>query len=224
MLTYSAADFEDFREPRPDLPTSLADLNEVVGDLVETAGRSDSTRPTTSRSRSSSTCSKRSTATSPSTACMVLRSRRNRDEPATSNASRRSAAASPSSTVWRTRASTSSTATAQGRGTHASGRRNSADGTPSRGRHRRHSSRQPQPVVLPVVARHRKDGRRALAVPGGQPRASRTALRLYTQPVRRTRRRREQGALAVGQYADLAVLSDNYFEVDAETINGIGPC
>ena len=33
MLTYSAADFEDFLEPRPDLP-ALADLNAVVGHLA----------------------------------------------------------------------------------------------------------------------------------------------------------------------------------------------
>src|SRR6201988_4454412 len=34
MLTYSAADFEDFLEPRPDLPAALADLNAVVGHLA----------------------------------------------------------------------------------------------------------------------------------------------------------------------------------------------
>ena len=34
MLTYSAADFEDFLEPRPELPASLADLNAVVGHLT----------------------------------------------------------------------------------------------------------------------------------------------------------------------------------------------
>ena len=34
MLTYSAADFEDFLEPRPELPAALADLNAVVGHLA----------------------------------------------------------------------------------------------------------------------------------------------------------------------------------------------
>ena len=34
MLTYSAADFEDFLEPRPEIPAALADLNAVVGHLA----------------------------------------------------------------------------------------------------------------------------------------------------------------------------------------------
>jgi predicted amidohydrolase YtcJ len=53
---FSAADFEDFLEPRPDLPDRLeADLERVVRSWRETGGRSGSTRPTTSRSRGSRT-------------------------------------------------------------------------------------------------------------------------------------------------------------------------
>ena len=55
MLVFSAADFEDFLEPRPDLPASMEEeLDEVVRLLAaEHAGRSACTPPTTSRSRAS---------------------------------------------------------------------------------------------------------------------------------------------------------------------------
>jgi hypothetical protein len=45
------------------------ELEKVVRHLVASAGRSACTRPTTNRSRACSTCSRRSTARSPSTAC-----------------------------------------------------------------------------------------------------------------------------------------------------------
>ena len=68
MLVYSAADFEDFLVPRPDMPAGMErDLEAVVRCSRATAGRSGCTRPTTRRSRALSTCSSGSTATCRST-------------------------------------------------------------------------------------------------------------------------------------------------------------
>jgi hypothetical protein len=48
MLVFSAADFEDFRQPRPDMaPEMEGELEEVVRVLARTAGRGACTRPMT---------------------------------------------------------------------------------------------------------------------------------------------------------------------------------
>jgi predicted amidohydrolase YtcJ len=52
MLVYSAADFEDFLEPRPDVPATMEeDLYAVVRLLAEKRCRSACTRPTIKPSR-----------------------------------------------------------------------------------------------------------------------------------------------------------------------------
>ena len=51
MLVFSAADFEDFLEPRPDLPPVWSRSSRPwSGTWSRIAGRSACTRPTTSRS------------------------------------------------------------------------------------------------------------------------------------------------------------------------------
>ncbi len=69
MLVFSAADFEDFRQPRPDMPPEMeGELEEVVRILVpRTAGPGACTPPMTRRSPARSTCSRRSTRRSRST-------------------------------------------------------------------------------------------------------------------------------------------------------------
>ena len=59
-LVFSAADFEDFLEPRPDLPASMEqELKLVVTLLAKIAGRSGSMQLMTNPSRALSTCTKR---------------------------------------------------------------------------------------------------------------------------------------------------------------------
>jgi predicted amidohydrolase YtcJ len=59
MLVFSAADFEDFRQPRPDMPAEMeGELEEPsCASSPKTAGRGACTRPTTRPSRARSTCS-----------------------------------------------------------------------------------------------------------------------------------------------------------------------
>ncbi|UMX64317.1 hypothetical protein MJ588_06570 [Klebsiella pneumoniae] len=61
MLVFSAADFEDFLQPRPDLPQGMQDeLERVVRHLVEhQAGRSACMPPTMSPSAGCWTCLRR---------------------------------------------------------------------------------------------------------------------------------------------------------------------
>jgi hypothetical protein len=70
MLVFSAADFEDFLEPRPELAAGMeTNWKRWCATWWSSAGPSACMRPTTNRSRACSTCSKRSTARFPSTAC-----------------------------------------------------------------------------------------------------------------------------------------------------------
>ena len=110
MLVFSAADFEDFLEPRPDLPDTLeAELEAVVRLLVaeplavpsaRDVQRVDRALPERIRARQRARF--RSTACAGSST--IARPSRKR----TSTACARSAAASRSSTAWPFRASTSS--------------------------------------------------------------------------------------------------------------------
>ena len=113
MLVFSAADFEDFREPRPDMPPEMErELEAVVAHLAQKRW------PFRLHATYDETISR----------ALDVFERVNRDVPfdglhwffdhaetispsSPSTASRRSAAASPSSTAWRTRANTSSSAT-----------------------------------------------------------------------------------------------------------------
>ena len=115
MLVYSAADFEDFLEPRPDLPPD-------DGGASLTRGRAHPGReplavpPARHLRRDDRPLPRRLRGGEPGRAvrrpALVLRPRRDDLASGTSSGSRRSAAASPCSTAWPTRASTSSTATA----------------------------------------------------------------------------------------------------------------
>ena len=113
MLVFSAADFEDFREPRPDLPATLeGELASVVRFLAEQrwpfrihATYDESiTRVLDVYEQGTAKCR--------STACTGSSITRKPSRRATSIACARSAAASPSSTAWPTRANSSPHATA----------------------------------------------------------------------------------------------------------------
>jgi predicted amidohydrolase YtcJ len=111
MLVYSAADFEDFLEPRPELPVRMEpDLSAVVRLLAKERGLSGCMRLTTKRSLGRSTCWRRSIARSRSPACTGSSTTPRPFRRATSIASAPWTAASRSSTAWLTRASASSSA------------------------------------------------------------------------------------------------------------------
>lgn len=58
MLVFSAADFEDFRQPRPDMPPEMEpEFEAVVPSWSRTAGPGGCTPPTTRRSAGPSICS-----------------------------------------------------------------------------------------------------------------------------------------------------------------------
>jgi hypothetical protein len=100
MLVFSAADFEDFREPRPELgPEMGTELADVVACSSGTVGLGGCTPPTTRRSRVRSTRSNRSTARCPSAACIGSWTIARPSATATSIGLLRLAAASPFSTA-----------------------------------------------------------------------------------------------------------------------------
>src|SRR5436190_11662595 len=108
MLVYSAADFEDFLEPRPDMPPAMeSELKAVIRHLVEnrwpfrlhttyeeTINRALNVYEEINREIHSTACIGFSTTVKPF-------------RTATSSGSKRSAAASPCRTAWRFRANTS---------------------------------------------------------------------------------------------------------------------
>jgi len=112
MLVFSAADFEDFRQPRPDMPVTMEDqLEGVIRVLAENPGRGGCTRPTTKRSVERSTSSRRCTVTFPSLDSTGSSTMPKRSASIRSSASRRSRVASRCSTEWHTRANTSRSVT-----------------------------------------------------------------------------------------------------------------
>ena len=222
MLVFSAADFEDFLEPRPDLPTTMeAELTEVVTLLAKNrwpfrlhATYDETIAPLPRRLRGGE----------PGRAvrrpALVLRPRRDdlrAEHRAGQGARRRHRRAAPHGLP--------------GRVLHRplrreGGRAHSArsaemlqDGRPGRRGHRRHARRQLQPVGLAVLAGHGK-------TVGGTPlypeanRLDRTeALRRYTSgSAWFSGEEDEEGPIEVGQLADLAVLSADYFSVPEEEI------
>ena len=225
MLVFSAADFEDFREPRPELgpemegelesrdpdagrePLAVADARDLRRDDRSRPGRLRAGHPRDSVRRPA----------------LVLRPRRDDQPDATSIASRRSAAASPCSTGWPIRASTSWPATA-----------------PRRPRRRRRSSGC-WPQGIPVGA-----GTDATRVASYNPWVSlswlvtgKTVGGLSLYPVANTLDREQalrlwtesntwfsseggkKGLIKIGQLADLAVLSEDYFTVPEDAIAGL---
>ena len=86
-------------------------------------------------------------------------------------------------------------------------------GIPGRRRHRRHARGELQPVGLPLLAEHRADRRRPVALPRGEPPGAGGGTRLYTRQRLVLERERGRGTLAAGQLADLAVLTEDYFTV-----------
>ena len=134
---------------------------------------------------------------------------------ATSSASRRSAAASRSSTAWRTRASTSSIATAREAAAHA---------PPIRAHARRRACRSAPAPTRPASPATTRGSRSywlvtgktvggTVALPRGEPaRSHGGAAPLHRRAARGSpARRTKKGAIAPGQLADLAVLSADYF-------------
>jgi len=114
MLVFSAADFEDFLEPRPDLPEKLeGELGRVVSFLAETVGPSACTRPTRSRSPDFSTFSKESTGMPRWTVCIGFSTIAKRFPIEILSESKHSAAALPFNIEWPFRANTSWIAMAQ---------------------------------------------------------------------------------------------------------------
>ena len=114
---FSAADFEDFREPRPDMPPEMeAELEAVVRILVQNRWpwRLHATYDETI-SRALDVVRAREPRHAARRACTGSSTTRRRSRSGPSIGSRRWAAASPCSTAWPTRANTSSSATAHAR-------------------------------------------------------------------------------------------------------------
>jgi predicted amidohydrolase YtcJ len=114
MLVFSAADFEDFRQPRPDMPPQMEDeLEQVVRNPgaapLALAPARDLRRNHRARARCLREGRPRDSAEWTE---LVLRSCRDPSRTGRSTASPRSAAALPCSIAWPTRASTLSSATA----------------------------------------------------------------------------------------------------------------
>ena len=225
MLVYSAADFEDFRVERPDMPPSME------GDLEarrsrcwrRTAGRGGCMRPTTRRSRARSTCSRRSTGTYRSTACTGSSIMRRRSMIAISTGSPSSAVASRCSTAWLTRASISSNAT-------ATARPNARHPFGACWKWACRSAPEPMRRAWPHTIRgFRSPGSspaRHWAAWRIYPAANRldreTALRLWTEAnAWFSTETGKKGQIKEGQLADLAVLSDDYFSVPEDAIQDI---
>ena len=171
MLTFSAADFEDFLEPRPDLPPSLeADLPGVVRFLVENRW------PFRLHATYDESIGR----------FLDIFEAVNRDVPfaglhwffdhaetVTHRNLERIKALGGGIAVQHRMAYQGEYFVEplrgeEGRG-HAPGGRDAEDGPAGLGGDRRHPGRQLQPVGLPVLAGHGQDGRRAVALPGGEP-------------------------------------------------------
>ncbi len=114
MLVYSAADFEDFRVERPDMPPSMEAISSRSSACSPSInGRGDCMPPTTKRSAARWTYTRRSRRTFRLTVSTGFSITPKRSATATSTGSRRSAAGSRYSTAWPTRASISSSAMAR---------------------------------------------------------------------------------------------------------------
>ena len=169
MLVYSAADFEDFKVERPDMPPEMeGELESVVRILAQNRWpwRLHATYDETI-SRSLDVFEKVN-AEIPLEACTGSSTMPRRSATSRSTASPSSAAASPSSTGWPIRANISSSATAERRRTHAADQAHHGCGREDLGRHRCHPRRVLRPLGLDRVARHRQDPGRLAALSGTQ--------------------------------------------------------
>ena len=170
MLVYSAADFEDFLEPRPDMPPVMeSELKAVIRHLVEnrwpfrlhatydeTITRALNVYEEINREIPFAVCTGSS---------IIAR----RSRTATSKGSKRLAAVSRSNTAWRFKASISSIATAQSKRAHAA---DSPDVRVGRAGGRGHGCdprRELQSFCRALLARHGQDCRRHCALSGKQP-------------------------------------------------------
>ena len=179
MLAFSAADFEDFLEPRPDL-VRLARSGAEAGRA--TAGRTPLAVPSArDLRRDDQPLPQRVRGGQPrrsrSTGCAGSSITPRRSPTATWNACGPWAAASRSSIAWPTRANISSTAT-EPRPPHARrrSRKHAGAGHSRRRRDRRHARGQLQPLGLAVLDGGGQNGRRHAAVSAEQPAGPRRRL------------------------------------------------
>ena len=101
-------------------------------------------------------------------------------------------------------------------------RADAGDGSPRRRRHRRDARRVLQSVGLALLAGHRPHGRWHALYPAANQLDRETALRLWTETnTWFSNESGKKGQIKVGQLADLAVLSDDYFAVPGEAIPDI---
>jgi predicted amidohydrolase YtcJ len=224
MLVFSAADFEDFLEPRPDLAEGMEDeLERVVRHLVsnrwpfrlhatydESISRMLDVFEKVNRDIPSMACTGSSTTPRPSPR-------------ATSSASRRWAAASPSSTAWPSRANTSSTATVPRRPSHPPVKMLEMGVPVGAGTDAtRVASYNPWTALYWLVSgrtgRHQAVWHRR--PPAARDRAG-TVDRRQRLVLQRTG---QEGPIQAGQLADLAVLSADFFSVHEDEIKASNRC
>ena len=222
MLVFSAADFEDFLEPRPDMPPAMeGELEAVVRILAENRwpfrlhATYDETIP-----RFLDVFEEVNRDDPVRRPALVLRPRRDDLRPqhrAHQSARRRHRRPAPHGLPGRV---LRRALRREGRRAHAADPPHAGDGRSRRRRHRRHARRQLQPVGVAVLARHRQDGRRTRALSGGQPPRPRGgAAALHRRAAAGSPAEDgKKGSIALGQLADLAVLSADYFSVPEEEI------
>jgi hypothetical protein len=220
MLVFSAADFEDFLEPRPDLAEAWKTNWSVVRHLVsnrwpfrlhatydESISRMLDVFEKVNRDIRSMACTGSSTTPRPS--------------PRATSSARRWAAALPSSTAWPSRANTSSTATVPRRPKPPAGQacwRWACRSVPA-----------PMPPAWPATTRGLRCTGWSRAAPSAapscmaRPAACRARPRWNCGPRQRLvlQRTGQEGPIQAGQLADLAVLSADFFSVHEDDIKAI---
>ena len=222
MLVYSAADFEDFLEPRPEMPRAHGARPRARGAAARRATLA--VPPARHLRRDHRARAKRVRGGEPRRAArrpaLVLSTTPRPSRRATSSASARSAAASRSSTAWRSRANTSSSATARrAAAQHAA---DPAHAGQRRAGRRRAPTRRASRATTPSF--------RSTGWSPGAPSAERSSTETHGSTAWRrcasgpsgsawfSSEEGKKGALAPGQLADLAVLSADYFSMPDEEI------
>ena len=222
-LAWSAADFENFLEPRPDLaPTWRRSSSRSSSSWPGSAGRSASTRPMTRASTASSASIERVTGERALPDPLHHRPRRDgqpRQHRPDRGARRRHRHPAPHGLPGRVLRR--ALRARRRRGDAARGA-DAARGRARRRRHRCHARRLLRPLGGALLADHRQDRRRPVALWRGEPARSRDGLAPLHQGLRLVLGRgRRQGHARARPYADLAVLSADYLTVPAEEIRAI---